>query len=127
MLELGPGADILRTLGWLYIGLIVVLVGASLWFPKRWWQKVVGVAVVLLVFTGPAYLRNRERAQIVDEHTYVFGRGDGQDIIQPAAGTNAGESNVLQFGSGITAADIELVRAGSAIWCFSCAAALTGS
>ena len=68
MLELGPGADILRGLGWLYIGLIVVLVGASLWFPKRWWQKVLGVAVVLLVFTGPAYLRNRERAQVVDEH-----------------------------------------------------------
>ena len=67
MLELGPGADILRGLGWLYIGLIVVLVGASLWFPKRWWQRVLGVAIVLLVFTGPAYLRSHKRAQIVDE------------------------------------------------------------
>lgn len=67
MLELGAGADILRGLGWLYIGLIVVLVIASLWFPKRWWQKATGVLVVLMVFTGPAYLRNRERKEVVGE------------------------------------------------------------
>lgn len=67
MLELGVGADILRGIGWLYIGLLVVLVIAALWFPERWWQKLLGVIVVLLVFTGPAYLRNRERGQLVDE------------------------------------------------------------
>lgn len=72
MLELGVGADILRGLGWLYIGLIALLVGAALWFPQRWWQKVTGVAVVLLIFTGPAYLRNREREQIVDERKARF-------------------------------------------------------
>lgn len=67
MLELGAGADILRSLGWLYIGLIVVLVVAALRLPKRWWQKLIGVIAVLLVFIGPAYMRNRERSQIVDE------------------------------------------------------------
>ena len=67
MLELGAGADILRGLGWLYIGLIVVLVGVALWFPERWWQKVISVIVVLLIFIGPAYLRNREKQQLVDE------------------------------------------------------------
>jgi len=67
MLELGAGADILRGVSWLYIGLIGVLVIAALWLPKRWWQKLIGVVAVLLVFTGPAYLRNRDRGQIVDK------------------------------------------------------------
>lgn len=66
MLELGAGADILRAIGWLYLCLIAVLVGVALWFPQRWWQKAIGVLVVLLVFMGPAYLRNRERSQQVD-------------------------------------------------------------
>ena len=68
MLELGAGADILRALGWLYLGLMALLIAAALWFPERWWQKVIGALVVLMVFTGPAYLRSRERAQLVDEH-----------------------------------------------------------
>ena len=66
MLELGAGADILRGLGWLYIGLIVVLVGVALWFPERWWQKVISVIVVLLIFIGPAHLRYREREKLAD-------------------------------------------------------------
>ncbi|WP_143694923.1 hypothetical protein [Variovorax sp. JS1663] len=67
MLELGAGADILRSLSWLYIGLIAVLVVLALWLPSRWWQKLICVIAVLLVFTGPAYMRSRERSQIVDE------------------------------------------------------------
>ncbi|GAA4332762.1 hypothetical protein GCM10023165_07510 [Variovorax defluvii] len=67
MLELGAGADILRSLGWLYVGLIAFLLIAALWLLTRWWQKLMGVIIVLLVFTGPAYLRHQERSQIVDE------------------------------------------------------------
>jgi hypothetical protein len=66
MLELGAGADILRGIGGLYLCLIAVLVGVALWFPQRWWQKALGVLVVLLIFMGPAYIRNRERSQQVD-------------------------------------------------------------
>lgn len=68
MLELGAGAGILRALGWLYLGLMALLVGAALWFPERWWQKLIGAIVVLMVFVGPAYLRNRERSQLIEEH-----------------------------------------------------------
>ena len=68
MLELGVGADILRALGWLYLGLMALLIGVALWFPQRWWQKVIGTLVVLMIFAGPAYLRSRERAQLADEH-----------------------------------------------------------
>jgi VCBS repeat-containing protein len=45
--------------------------------------------------------------------SYVFERGDGQDVIQAVDGTNAGEVNVLQFGDGITAADVDLLRMGN--------------
>ena len=66
MLELGAGADILRALGWAYLGLMALLIVAALWLPKRWWQKVLGVVAVLLVFAGPAYMRSLERTQLVD-------------------------------------------------------------
>lgn len=68
MLELGAGADILRALGWLYLGLMALLIAVALWLPKRWWLKAIGVIAVLLVFVGPAYMRSHERAQLVDEH-----------------------------------------------------------
>ena len=39
MLELGAGADIFHGLGWLYVGLITILVGASLWFAFLLWRE----------------------------------------------------------------------------------------
>ncbi|WP_272947476.1 calcium-binding protein, partial [Variovorax sp. JS1663] len=45
--------------------------------------------------------------------TYVFERGDGQDVIETLDSIQAGEINVLRFGAGITRADIEASRAGN--------------
>ncbi|MBU1359915.1 MAG: hypothetical protein KKC79_11215 [Gammaproteobacteria bacterium] len=67
MLELGAGADILRSLGTAYIGLIIFLLIVALWLPKRRWQKVALVLIVLGVFTGPALLRDREQDKLIAE------------------------------------------------------------
>lgn len=67
MLELGAGADILRAVGALYWGLIGVLIVLAIWLPKRGWQKALGVVMVLVVFMGPAFKREQEQAQQVDE------------------------------------------------------------
>src|SRR6218665_1821888 len=66
MLELGAGADILRAIGWLYIGFAAALLWACLWFPRRWWQKIVWAGVVLLGFLLPMYWSQAEKSRIVD-------------------------------------------------------------
>jgi Ca2+-binding RTX toxin-like protein len=38
--------------------------------------------------------------------TYLFGRGDGQDTMVAGWGSDAGQSDRLQFGAGITMADV---------------------
>src|SRR6218665_995763 len=65
----GTGADILRTYilhatAWLYIGFVVALLWACLWFPRRWWQKTVWAGVVLLVFVVRLCLRQLEEYRI---------------------------------------------------------------
>lgn len=69
MLELGVGMDILRGLGWLYLSLLGLLLITALWFPPRWWQKAICFLVVLLIFTGPAYLRTRESNKLTDQRS----------------------------------------------------------
>lgn len=68
MLELGAGADILRALGWLYVGLMALLILAVLWFPRHWWQKTIGMVAVLLIFVGPAWIKSQQRSHLVDQY-----------------------------------------------------------
>src|SRR6218665_2584961 len=75
MLELGAGADILRAIGWLYIGFAAALLWACLWFPRRWWQKIVWAVAVLLVFLLPMYWRQAEKSRIVDARKARYGKG----------------------------------------------------
>ncbi|UJP04803.1 MAG: hypothetical protein LZF61_08045, partial [Nitrosomonas sp.] len=44
--------------------------------------------------------------------TYLFGKGDGQDIISSYYDTAAGKLNVLQFKSGVAPAEIVVTRSG---------------
>lgn len=67
MLELGAGADILRTVSLFYLILIVLLVALALWLPKRSWQKALAVIAVLAVMVGPALKRNQVQTQQIDE------------------------------------------------------------
>ncbi|WP_167088786.1 putative Ig domain-containing protein [Massilia frigida] len=46
------------------------------------------------------------------EDTYVFALGDGMALLDEMS-HNGGQGNVLQFGAGITAADLDFVAAGS--------------
>src|SRR6218665_2114151 len=75
MLELGAGADILRAIGWLYIGFAAALLWACLWFPRRWWQKIVWAVMVLLVFLLPMYWRQAEKSRIVDARKARYEKG----------------------------------------------------
>ncbi|WP_265302723.1 hypothetical protein [Verminephrobacter eiseniae] len=75
MLELGAGADILRAIGWLYIGFAAALLWACLWFPRRWWQKIVWAVAVLLVFLLPMYWRQAEKSRIVDARKARYEKG----------------------------------------------------
>lgn len=50
MLELGVGADILRTIGWLYLAAALTGVLLALWLPRRWRVKVLAAVAVLSVF-----------------------------------------------------------------------------
>ncbi|MCW5238019.1 hypothetical protein [Verminephrobacter eiseniae] len=75
MLELGAGADILRAIGWLYIGFVAALLWACLWFPRRWWQKIVWAVAVLLVSLVPTYWRQSEESRIVDARKARYEKG----------------------------------------------------
>ena len=46
-------------------------------------------------------------------NTYLFKRGDGQDVIQAAVVSTSGASNTLQFGADITKSDINAIRQGA--------------
>ncbi|RMH90943.1 hypothetical protein EBB59_09205 [Lysobacter pythonis] len=46
----------------------------------------------------------------VGNDTYLFGRGDGQDLVRVTRDAASDKQNVLVLGAGITAADIELKR-----------------
>ncbi len=45
--------------------------------------------------------------------TYVFNRGDGQDVIQPATERALGETETLVLGGGITAAELQYALVGN--------------
>ncbi|MCW5655752.1 hypothetical protein [Hydrogenophaga sp.] len=47
MLELGVGADIVRGIGWLFIGLMVAAIAAALWIPKSRLGKAIATVGVL--------------------------------------------------------------------------------
>ena len=43
--------DILKGIGFLYIALTLLALGLAVWLPKRWWGKLIAVAVVVGVFS----------------------------------------------------------------------------
>jgi trimeric autotransporter adhesin len=49
-------------------------------------------------------------------NTYLFGRGDGQDMIHNQYDANAAKSNVLRFGPGVAPSDINLRQLHSDFW-----------
>jgi hypothetical protein len=63
MLELGVGADLLRAIATLHWAVMVALMVAALWFPKRAWAKALGIAVVLGVFLLPVLQEKRKQDQ----------------------------------------------------------------
>jgi hypothetical protein len=68
MLELGTGGDILRAFAWSYLALVGVLLGLALWLPRQIWGKAVAALVIVFIFVAPAYVRNHQQAQQIDEH-----------------------------------------------------------
>ena len=47
---------------------------------------------------------------------YLFGLGDGQDVISEAADASLGKLNVLRFGPGIAEASVGVSQVGSDLW-----------
>ena len=45
----------------------------------------------------------------LDDDVYLFGRGDGQDLVDEAAST-AGDADTIRFDAGILPTDIEVVH-----------------
>ncbi len=48
-------------------------------------------------------------------NSYLFGRGDGQDVIRSSDGT-AGKLNVLRFKDGVTAAEVVARQTYDSYW-----------
>ena len=44
---------------------------------------------------------------------YLFGRGDGQDVVADGVDTALGKSNVIRFKPGVSASEVSVARAGS--------------
>ena len=60
-LDLTPFGGLLAALGWLYWLLALALVLLALWWPKRWWVKLVSAAVVLCAGIYPVFVRPVEK------------------------------------------------------------------
>lgn len=50
MLELGVGADIFRSIGWIYLGLTLICVMLAIWLPKQLWLKSMAAIATLIGF-----------------------------------------------------------------------------
>ena len=48
-----------------------------------------------------------------DNDVYLFGYGDGQDVISEAADGSVGKFNLLQFKAGVTSADVSVAQVGA--------------
>ncbi|MEO8079976.1 MAG: calcium-binding protein [Caldimonas sp.] len=48
-----------------------------------------------------------------DNDVYLFGYGDGEDVISEDADSSAGKLNLLRFNAGITPADVSLTQVGT--------------
>ena len=60
-LDLTPFGGLLAALGWLYWLLALAIILLALWWPKRWWLKLVSAAFVLGAVVYPIFVRPVEK------------------------------------------------------------------
>lgn len=66
-LDLTPFGSVLQGLGMLYWLLALAVAGFGMWWPKRWWVKLLCAAVVLAVFVYPVAIHVDKQLQQNDE------------------------------------------------------------
>lgn len=92
MLELGVGADIVRGVGFMVVGLFAAALVAALTLPKPWKAKTAWAVLVLAIFIGPAIpsiVRGIEHKQRYAKAKALFDercKSAGERIFKTAAG-----------------------------------------
>jgi hypothetical protein len=55
MLELGIGADIVRSIGWIFRLLFIAAIACAIWSGNNWKRKLLYAVLVVLVFSAPLW------------------------------------------------------------------------